>query len=231
MDTIFIALFALFSVGGVFKGLAKSAVSFAFFVLALMAALLLAGPSSDFFMEKNILKDEICGLSNSILTSMDSSFLEIVCTSQEEVLEVIENSETSESVKRVLERFAQNINFEGSFSVAELLSPVFYRLILVAVVIAINFILLLFVLKVLQPFVVRLIKVRFFLVTDKVLGFLFGALQSAVVYFLIVVAAIAVGEFFGIQFLINKVQQANVASIIYQNYGGRILAFLWGLIG
>ena len=225
MNALLVAILAWFSVNSCFKGFVKTIFSILSFGASVILAFLLTSPFSTFLIDKKAFDKEISSVVSVVLRNQSELFIEEKVDSKEKMIALIYSTEAPYFTKSVLEQMVDGVDFSGAFSVAEIVSPIIYCQTIKIISFVFLLFLFLLLLKILQSFLSRFLKFFNLQATDKALGFLFGVVLGLFVYCVLVCLIIFLANIFGSDYLIKKINEGAISSLIYQNFGDKILSF------
>lgn len=226
MNALFVAVLTWFSVNGCFKGFVKTVFSIFAFGVAIGLAFLLTTPLSKFLTDKEILKKESQSVSFFVLQTQSELFVSEQAQSKEEMIALIYSSQASYFTKSVLEKMIAKVDFSGEFTVEQIVSPLIYQQAIKIFSYLVLFFFLLLMLKILQGGISKFLNFFNLQATDKALGFFFGVLLGVLVYFAVTCLIIFLGNVFASDFLIKKINEGWFSSLIYQNFGNKIIGLI-----
>ncbi len=226
VNTILIAILALFSVSGMFKGFVKSLFSLVSLALATLTAFFLTSWLAGLLVDASFLERPISNWLTSLLNNIDERLVSQKLNSIEQMFTLIEECQIPFFAKTILLNIISDISFSGEFTVASLIIPRFYNMIVKVLVFAVSIIVVYLILKIAQFYVCRLLNFKSLRVTDKALGFIFGLGKGMAVYIIFTAVLICVSQFILSDWLINKIEQGYVSALFYHKYGSFILGFL-----
>lgn len=230
VNAILIAILAAFSVGGTFKGFLRSVFSLLGFVVAIGAAFALTPSVSHLAEEKSFLQAPISGAVQSVVEALDENFAKLEFSEQDKMLAYIKTSDIPLYAKSVLVKLVEKTNFEGKFTISRIVSRPLYSFAIRFVVFALLAIIFYVIVKILQIITLKMVRLPFLKVTDRVLGFLFGLTLGIVIYFLIVSIMLLVSQFVLSDWIIKKIEGGYLSSIFYQNFGDKVISAFYSLV-
>ena len=229
MNWLLVSLLAAFAVGGTFRGFVRSVFSLFSFVIALLLAFSITPSLSNKFIDQKFLYQPISSVVESVVGGIDENFNSVEFSDKTEMESFVKSADIPLYAKSVLSGIIQKIDFSGSFTVSQIVTGPLYSAgmkIISFVILAVG---IYVIMKIIQYFVVKKIKLPFLKVTDRVLGFIFGVVLGVVVYLFMVCVMLAISQFILSEWIIKKIESGYLSSIFYERYGEDILAKLYSL--
>ena len=224
MDTFFAAIVAAFSVSGCFKGLVKSGFSFLGFVIALVLSIFCAKVLVPILQERGFLRSQLESVANFSLGRIDEELLTRQFSSQFEMAGFVKSLNANELSKEWLREIIEEHKFEGSCSVKQIVFPRLEREVLSVGIFVLLLIAFYFLAKLVLNFLTKTIRLHFFVFTNRVAGFIFGAVLGGLVCFVATSLAFALSRGLLFSELTEKLLQSQLASNIYQNYAFKFVS-------
>ena len=224
MDTFFAAIIAAFSVSGCFMGLVKSGFSLLGFVIALVLSIFCAKGLVPILQERGFLRSQLESVANFSLGRIDEELLTRQFSSQFEMAEFVKSLNANELSKERLCEIIEEHKFEGSCSVKQIVFPRLEREVLSVGIFVLLLIAFYFLAKLVLNFLTKTIRLHFLVFTNRVAGFIFGAVLGGLVCFVATSLAFVLSRGLLFSELTEKLLQSQLASNIYQNYAFKFVS-------
>lgn len=229
VNTILVGILAVFAVGGTFKGFLRSVFSLLGFIVAILVAFALTPGVSKMVEDKQILYNSISGATKSVVEALDENFGSLEFESSQEMLEYLQGADIPLYAKSVLLKLVKGTSFEGKFTLSQVVARPLYSFAIKFIVFAVLAIIFYIIVKIVQIITLKMVKLPFFKVTDRVLGFLFGLALGVIIYLLIVSIMILISQFVLSDWIIKKIEGGYLSSIFYHNFGDKVIGAFYSL--
>lgn len=229
MNWLLVSLLAAFAVGGTFRGFVRSAFSLFSFIITLLLAFSLTSTLSNKFIDQNFLYQPISNLVESVVGGIDEDFNNVEFSNSEEMGNFVKSADIPLYAKSVLGGIIQKVNFSGKFTVSQIVTGPLYSTGIKIISFLILAVGIYVIMKIIQFFVIKRIRLPFLKVTDRVLGFIFGIVLGVAVYLFIICVMLAISQFILSEWIIKKIESGYLSSIFYERYGESILTKLYSL--
>ncbi len=226
MDGLLVGVIAFFAVRGTIKGFAKSAFSLLSFIAAILLAFCFCTKLSFALANGCFLKTAVYDAVSSVLKSIDVGLTEQKFFSANEMQLFLNSLDLPLYAKSFLLMLVGKIHFVGSFSIEEAIKEPIYHIFLKLFSFLMIFLVVFLILKIIQMLVLKKIKFKFFVVSNRAFGFLLGIGMGVLVYGTIVLLLVSLSQFVLSDFLIKKIEEGHLSSIIFNKFGDKIIAFV-----
>lgn len=135
----------------------------------------------------------------------------------DDLLVGVENSNLNVIVVFIIKLLAKDIVFEGNLSVGEVFAPIFHNMLLKTVSFVLMFFVLFVILKVLNVFLNKLIKIAGLSFVNRIFGALLGLIKGMLIFGIIYIIFSAIASFSANETLLYVIQDAEVSSYVYEN--------------
>ena len=225
MNGLLVAVLAWYAVRGTFKGFVKSAFSLLCVIITLFSSFMLAGEFAKVLLNVNFLEKPIGVVVEKTLNALDEELANREFSSTDEVLGFLDNKPLPLYAKSVLKNACENIFFDGKKTLFLLVKNYFYNILIKIISFLFIFAIIYLFLWPIQRFLIRRLRGTSFVVTNRVLGFLLGTVKGVVVYGTIVILLAGIGKFVLSDFILQKIQQGGLSSIIYDKFGEKFVSW------
>ena len=230
MNALLISLLGIFSVRGLFKGFVKSFFSLFAFLLALVLSFFVANYIKNVLVENKVFYGEIYNFICDKIINIDEELSANQFDSKEEMIKEIEDCNISEYKKFLLRAILEKVNFNKSMTISQALIFPVYSLIITLLCWLVLFVVLHVLIKIIEYYFLRLVSLKYFKMTDRTLGFLFGIIFAMIIYVVIIILLILLSHLMFSDYILTKINEGYLSSIIYNKYQQRILDLFYSLI-
>lgn len=230
MNALLISLLGIFSVRGLFKGFVKSFFSLFAFLLALVLSFFVANYIKNVLVENQVFYGEIYNFICDKIINIDEELSANQFDSKEEMIKEIEDCDISGYKKFLLRAILEKVNFNKSMTISQALIFPVYSLIMTLLCWLVLFVVLHVLIKIIEYYFLRLVSLKYFKMTDRALGFLFGIIFAMIIYVVIIILLILLSHLMFSDYILTKINEGYLSSIIYNKYQQRILDLFYSLI-
>ena len=224
MDALFVAIVATFSVSGCFKGLVKSFGSLVAFFIAVIFAFYITKSLVPILEANNFFKTTLNAVSQIAFNGLSEDFFIKEFSSKQEMIAFIKDSNITNLAKENFVQIVDNNNFEGRFTVFDIVSSTIQKNILSVGVFALVLLIIYVVLKSVTYLITRVVKIHFFIFTNRVAGFIFGAILGIIICLTIIQVLLILSSFLNLNDLYEKLMQSEIALNYYNRFGVKLLS-------
>lgn len=223
MDALFVAIVATFSVGGCFKGLVKSFCCLIAFLIALLFAFYITKAVVPVLEANGFLSGTLNALSQITFKGIDENLLVQTFSNKQDMIDFIKSSNITNFTKNNLTQTIESKNFEGSFTVFDIVAPTMQKTILSTGVFLIFLLVMYGLIKTIILLATKVIRLHFLVFTNRVAGFIFGSILGIVICLILIQCLIIASAFLNLQNLFERLMQSQIASNYYKEYGIKLL--------
>lgn len=222
MDALFVAIVATCSVSGCFKGLIKSFCCLLAFSFAILLAFYFTQAIVPILNENGLIKNAFSSILQISFKNADDQLLTNTFSSQQEMLEFINQSNLPNFSKETIVRIVENNVFDGSFTVYDIVAPTLKTNIVSVVIFFILLLIFYTIFKTIIYLIRNVFKIHFLIFTNRVAGFLIGSILGIFFVLLIIQILFILSNSLLLNGLFEKLMQSEIALNYYENIGVKL---------